>query len=83
MDPIYLFACHLEWRDHRILHAYHELIAALDDSDKNVRRLAERLLHRSSPHPSNNLVRNEMVNLEPCEEEHHASRGRGFHRVGK
>jgi hypothetical protein len=41
MDPIYLFACHLEWRDHRNLHAYHELVAALDDGDENIRLVAE------------------------------------------
>ncbi len=55
-DPIYLFACHLEWRDHKSLRAYHELIAALDDSDQNIRCLAEALLHRSSPHPRSNTL---------------------------
>ncbi len=33
-DPIYLFACHLEWRDRGNLPAYHELTAALDDTDR-------------------------------------------------
>ena len=75
MDPIYLFACHLEWRDHRNLHAYHELIASLDEPDKNIRCLAERLLLRSSPHPNHKLVRNDMGNLQPCEE-HHVGRDR-------
>ena len=74
-DPIYLFACHLEWRDHRNLLAYHELVAALDDPDQNIRCLAEALLHRSSPHPNNKLVRNDMGNLQPCEE-HHAGLNR-------
>jgi len=50
-DPIYLFACHLEWRDRGNLRAYHHLISALDDHDENIRLLAEKLLHRSSPHP--------------------------------
>ena len=50
-DPIYLFACHLEWRDRQNLRAYHHLISALDDHDANIRLLAETLLHRSSPHP--------------------------------
>jgi hypothetical protein len=54
-DPVYLFACHLEWRDRGDLRAYQELICALDDHDENVRRLAERLLHRSSPHPNGKL----------------------------
>jgi hypothetical protein len=49
--PLYLFACHLEWRDMRKLEAYKELLAALDDHDEDIRRLAELLLHRSSPRP--------------------------------
>jgi hypothetical protein len=32
-DVLYLFACHLEWRDRRNVAAYQELVAALDDSD--------------------------------------------------
>ena len=50
-DPLYLFACHLEWRDRGNLHAHKELIAALDDHDEDIRHLAELLLHRSSPRP--------------------------------
>lgn len=50
-DPLYLFACHLEWRFSRNLKAYEELIAALDDTDGAVRTVAEHLLHRSSPRP--------------------------------
>ncbi len=50
-DPLYLFACHLEWRDRRNLEAYKELIAALDDHDRDIRYVAELLLHRSSPRP--------------------------------
>jgi hypothetical protein len=71
-DPIYLFACHLEWRDHRDLRAYHELTAALDDPEENIRCLAEDLLHRSSPHPNNKVTRNDMGNLQPCPD-HHAA----------
>ena len=50
-DPLYLFACHLEWRDRRNLDAHKELVAALDDHDEDIRQLAELLLHRSSPRP--------------------------------
>ncbi len=50
-DILYLFACHLEWHIRRNLAAYQELLAALDDQDDDIRRLAESLLHRSSPRP--------------------------------
>jgi hypothetical protein len=50
-DALYLFACHLEWRTKRNLAAYLELLAALDDHDGDIRRLAEALLHLSSPRP--------------------------------
>ena len=50
-DSLYLFPCHLEWHIDRNLSAYHELIAALDDQDSAIRRLAEALLQRSSPRP--------------------------------
>ena len=50
-DPLYLFACHLEWRDRRNLDAQKELVTALDDHDEDIRHLAELLLHRSSPRP--------------------------------
>ncbi len=50
-DALYLFACHLEWRTKRNLTAYQQLLAALDDHDDDIRRLAESLLHRSSPRP--------------------------------
>lgn len=50
-DALYLFACHLEWLTKRNLAAYQELLAALDDHDGEIRLLAERLLHRSSPRP--------------------------------
>ena len=48
-DVLYLFACHLEWLTKRNLAAYQELLAAPDDYDGAIRRLAEALLHRSSP----------------------------------
>jgi len=51
-DALYLFACHLEWHTKRNLEAYHELIAALDDHEDDIRRLAEALLHRGSPRPA-------------------------------
>jgi len=50
-DPLYLFACHLEWHHWRKLGAYHALVAALDDSDQRIRVIAEMFLHRSSPRP--------------------------------
>ena len=48
-DALYLFVCHLEWRDKRNVAAYQELIAALDDPDCEIRHIAEVLLRRSSP----------------------------------
>ncbi|HXO33775.1 MAG TPA: hypothetical protein VN901_15605, partial [Candidatus Acidoferrales bacterium] len=50
-DPLYLFACHLEWRHWRNFAAYEALVAALDDSEKRIRKIAEMLLHRISPRP--------------------------------
>ena len=50
-DASYLFACHLEWHTKRNVAAYRELLAALDDHDADIRRLAESLLHRRSPRP--------------------------------
>lgn len=51
-DPLYLFMCHLEWRDRQSVKAYEELIAALDDSSEAIRVVAEHLLsHRYSPRP--------------------------------
>lgn len=50
-DSLYLFACHLEWRERRNLKAYEELVAALDDPDEKIRSIAEKLLHRGSPRP--------------------------------
>jgi hypothetical protein len=50
-DPLYLFACHLEWHKRQSLAAYQELLAALDDPDENIRTVEEGLLHRSSPYP--------------------------------
>ncbi len=73
-DPIYLFACHVEWRDRRNLRAYNDLIAALDDRDQSIRVLAETLLHRSSPQPKNQVGRNDTVNPQPPREQQHASR---------
>ena len=50
-DPLYLFACHLEWHHWRNLAAYQALVAALNDSEKGIRQIAEILLHRSSTRP--------------------------------
>jgi len=51
-DALYLFACHLEWRNNRNLPAYQELLAALDDPNNDIRLVAEVLLHRKSPRPA-------------------------------
>ena len=51
-DALYLFACHLDWLTKRNLAAYQKLLAALDDHDGDIRRLAESLLRRSSPRPA-------------------------------
>lgn len=69
-DPIYLFACHLEWRDRGNLRAYNELIAALDDRDQSIRVLAEMLFHRSSPQPKNQVGRYDTVHTQPPGEQH-------------
>ena len=50
-DPLYLFACHVEWSHRQNLEAHQELVAALDDSDHGIRALAEMMLHRCSPRP--------------------------------
>jgi hypothetical protein len=48
-DPLYLFACHLEWHTEGSLLAFHELLAALNDPNEDVRLVAESLLGRPSP----------------------------------
>ena len=50
-DPLYLFLCHLEWRNRGALSAYAELVAALSDSDPAIRALAEDLIVRCSHRP--------------------------------
>ncbi len=50
-DPLYLFACLMEWKQSRKLEAYQELIAALDDPRDEIRGVAECILQRSSPRP--------------------------------
>lgn len=50
-DAQFLVRCHLKWREERNLEAYHEIIAALDDQNPDIRQVAESLLHRLSPHP--------------------------------
>ena len=47
-DPLYLFLCHLEWRNRHNLAAYNELVAALDDGEPAIRELAQDLIHRQS-----------------------------------
>ena len=50
-DPLFLFACHVEWHHQRNLRAYQSLVAGLDASDKRIRAIAETMLHRCSPRP--------------------------------
>ena len=45
-DPLYLFACHAEWRRNRNFRMLQELLAALDDTDEETRFIAESLLSR-------------------------------------
>jgi len=47
-DAVYLFFCHLEWRDRRNSHAHKELLTALNHEDIEMRQVAESLLHRSA-----------------------------------
>ena len=54
-DPLYLFACHLAWHQNRDVKAYQELVAALDDRNPDIRKVAENLLHRPSPWPGSKL----------------------------
>jgi anti-sigma B factor antagonist len=44
-DALYLFLCHLEWRDGHNPNAHKELVAALDDEDADIRQVAKSLLH--------------------------------------
>ena len=53
-DPLYLFACHLEWDKRGNLAAYKELVSARDHPDSDIRLLAEVLLSRSSHRPQPN-----------------------------
>jgi hypothetical protein len=50
-DPLYLFACHLEWHLWRNPAAYQALVAALDDSENRIREIAEMLLGCGPPRP--------------------------------
>jgi hypothetical protein len=38
-DPLYLFACQLDWQHRRNLAAYQALVSALDDSDQRIRAM--------------------------------------------
>jgi hypothetical protein len=63
LDPLYLFACRLEWLHRGSMAAYLQLIAALDDSNPEIRAVAEDLLHRTSPRPQrpSSKVRNKIA----------------------
>ena len=58
-DSLYLFACHVAWRDRGSVSAYQELVAALDDCSQETRAVAETLLHRSSPRPKPKITDHE------------------------
>ena len=47
-DPLYLFACYLEFHRTRNTAACHELVAVLHDSNRVARVVAEALLSQSS-----------------------------------
>jgi hypothetical protein len=51
-DPLYLFACHVEWCTKQSLVEYKELLAAIDDHDSYIRTLAGELLTRSPSRPA-------------------------------
>lgn len=54
-DPLYLFLCHIEWRDSKSVQAYMDLVATLDDTNSDIRAVAEDLLsQRLSPRPKDN-----------------------------
>lgn len=65
-DPLYLFVCHLEWRCNKDVKAYQELIAALDDPNQAIRKLAEMLLHRPSPRPPSQRTSLHSVDVKQC-----------------
>lgn len=46
-DPMYVFGCHVEWRNRGNPRAYSEVLAALGDCDGQVRVVAEMLLTQS------------------------------------
>ena len=54
-DPLYLFACHLAWHQNGDVNAYQELVASLDDRSPDIRKVAQKLLHRPSPWPGHKL----------------------------
>ena len=60
-DPLYLFACHLEWRHKGNLEAYQELLAALNDCDCEVRMVAEALLSQESQGSSKSNISRERA----------------------
>lgn len=52
LDPLYLFACCLECRIDGNLALWGELLAALADSNKEVRLVAKSLISDKSPRPT-------------------------------
>ena len=59
-DPLYLFFCHMEWRNHGDLAAYNQLVAALDDGDPAIRELAQHSIHRRSSLPTYSETHTEL-----------------------
>jgi len=64
-DPLYLFLCHLEWRNHGALSAHAELVDALSDSDPVIRALAESLIVRCSQRPKGRGAERQDSRVEP------------------
>ena len=48
-DPLYLFACYLEWQNEANLRAFQELLAGFSRSHEDTRIIAESFLGRPSP----------------------------------
>jgi len=64
-DPLFLFLCHLECRNHGALAAHAELVDALSDSDPAIRALAENLILRCSQRPKCRAAEPQDSRIEP------------------
>ena len=64
-DPLYLFLCHLEWRNRGVLSARAELVDALSDNDPEIRAVAQNLIQRSSQRPKCRGAEHQDSRIEP------------------